>query len=97
MMRATWTHHAGSSTLHNPEYSGFSGVARYLTEVLGHEITKQYVWISYQRRVSNGFPEKRLVQLGNGSQTLQLFNLDEVLTWYRSRPRQVRHRDHQTC
>lgn len=79
MTRETWSY-AGTRAVVG--FSGFTGVASHLSTVFGVQVSKQLVWISYRRRETTFFPEKRTIVVGD--REMQLFNLDEVADWYRA-------------
>lgn len=83
-MRDTWTHSV-TSAMTMPGFTGFTGVAKHLSEVSGQLISKQGVYAWYQRRASTGFPEKHVVSWVDSDRTLQLFSLAEVTAWFEAR------------
>lgn len=78
--RATWSHPHGSKHA-VPGFSGYAGVASHLNQEFSVQISRQLVSNWYTRRSWTHFPEKKTVE-SNG-RTSELFDLDEVTTWYR--------------
>jgi hypothetical protein len=80
MIRETWTH-TGTSQRAVEGFSGFAGVAKHLNETFGSQVSRQLVWTWYSRRTTTSFPEKQTVSAGG--RDLCLFNLEDVVNWYR--------------
>lgn len=80
MTRETWTYPSGSERGMDG-FSGFAGVAKFLSERFDVSVTRQSVWIWYRRRDTTKFPEKQNVPPANG-RDMMLFDLDEVERWY---------------
>jgi hypothetical protein len=63
-----------------PNEAGYTQAARWLTRMYGRPVTKQNVWIWWNRRDHNGFPKGVMTKTPHGY--VRKFILNEVETWY---------------
>lgn len=62
---------------------GYAYIARILSDLADHTITRQGVWQWWSRRDRNGFPEGSLIPSGSGRTSHRVFGQDEVISWWK--------------
>ena len=62
-------------------FGGWSRTARVLSQATGHPVSRQWVYITWQRRAVNGFPDLVTVR-APGGKDIEALLLEDVLQWY---------------